>query len=330
MSIKSTARILALVLFAVGVSASWWGAGDARAQDNTDAEAERHFNAGVKLLDDPDGPRYAEAYTAFRSAFELSRAPAVLGNLGLCAMKLERDGEALDAYRRYLEEAKTVSQRERQQILDDIKLIEGRMATVVLTGLEAGMLVIDARIPSHGETVVNRYGPVDGASISLRLHEGRHRLTLEHETKEVWSKDVDLRAGDTAEETYVPKAIEKSPSDASAGDFPVLPVVLTGATAAFAIATAITGGLALGRQSTFEASNDGRDPAVVGQIRDEGVALNVATDVFLVTTLAAAGVSTAFWVLWALDDGTPAGDADAVTHVTPWVSPFGVGVSGRF
>src|SRR6476661_7390454 len=70
----------------------------AREEEKISAEARSHFEAGVSLLQDPDGARYEEAYREFTAAYQLSKSPRVLGNVGLCAMKLERDAEAIDAY----------------------------------------------------------------------------------------------------------------------------------------------------------------------------------------------------------------------------------------
>src|SRR5688500_17175922 len=53
--------------------------------DDVMVEARKQFQAGVNLLDDPDGARYEDAYLAFRKAYELSRSPKVLGNIGYCA-----------------------------------------------------------------------------------------------------------------------------------------------------------------------------------------------------------------------------------------------------
>ena len=68
--------------------------------DSRVEEARLHFNAGVAYLQDPEGERYEEAYAEFKKSYELSKSPKVLGNVGLCAMMLERDGEAIDAYTR--------------------------------------------------------------------------------------------------------------------------------------------------------------------------------------------------------------------------------------
>src|ERR1041385_1727713 len=65
--------------------------------DDADA-ARQQFRAGIAYLEDTEGARSEEAYAAFKKAYELSKSPKVLGNIGLCAMKLERDGEAIAAY----------------------------------------------------------------------------------------------------------------------------------------------------------------------------------------------------------------------------------------
>ena len=57
-------------------------------------QAKRHFNAGVSLLQDPEGEKVEEAYRQFKTAYDLSASPKILGNMGFCAMRLERDSLA--------------------------------------------------------------------------------------------------------------------------------------------------------------------------------------------------------------------------------------------
>src|SRR5690348_16782755 len=66
--------------------------------------ARQHFKAGVNFMQDPDGARYEEAYREFTAAYAASPSWKILGNLGIAAMKLERDGEAIDAMEKYLME----------------------------------------------------------------------------------------------------------------------------------------------------------------------------------------------------------------------------------
>src|SRR5688572_3266497 len=68
-------------------------------------DARANFEAGVALLQDPAKPRYEEAYGRFRAAYAIHPSPRILGNIALCAMKLERDVEAIAAYEKYLKES---------------------------------------------------------------------------------------------------------------------------------------------------------------------------------------------------------------------------------
>lgn len=87
-------------------------------------EARKHFNAGVALLRDPDGARYEDAYREFKVAYEASPSWKILGNLGLAAMKLERDGEAIAAFERYLSEGKKeLDPTERSDIERDLSTL---------------------------------------------------------------------------------------------------------------------------------------------------------------------------------------------------------------
>lgn len=141
-------------------------------------EAKRRFAAGVALLEDPDGPRYEDAYRAFKSAYAASPSPKILGNIGLCAMKLERDGEAIEAYRRYLSEVDDIPPEEREQIQRDLGILEASSGEVTVTSDEAGFELVDERRPTKGPEVRNVYGPIEGTSTTLRLRAGAHRLRV--------------------------------------------------------------------------------------------------------------------------------------------------------
>ncbi len=292
-------------------------------------EAERQFDAGVELLDDPDGPRYAEAYKAFSAAYESSKSPLILGNLGLCAMKLERVGEALEAFRGYLAEADRVSKQERAQITRDMNVLQARAATMVVANLEPDMVIVDERIPDHGASVINRYVDFDGTAATIDVRAGRHRVSVEQNGASIWSEEIRLEPHERKEVAVV----VADPEDKSVvvepdAPFPMIAVVLSGVTGALGVVTAITGGLALSRQSEFEALNNGTDPALASTVRDDGIALNITTDVFLGTTLVAAGFATAMWILWFTED-------DSETGWVPFVTPsrqggFEGGVIGRF
>ncbi len=69
--------------------------------DSLDAEARGIFLAGKAAYGDA---RYEDALRHFRHAYELSKRPVLLFNIGQAADKLRRDREALDAFKAYLEQ----------------------------------------------------------------------------------------------------------------------------------------------------------------------------------------------------------------------------------
>lgn len=155
-------------------------------------EARAHFAAGVNFLQDPDGARYDDAYRAFKAAYAASPSWKILGNLGIAAMKLERDGEAIEAFTKYLAEGgKDLDREERAQVERDLKTLQAGLVSVSLSFEPAGAILTDERVPVSGTSVVNRYGPVAQAQ-TFGLRAGHHRLTVEAEGYErlVWEFDA--------------------------------------------------------------------------------------------------------------------------------------------
>lgn len=190
-----------LCLF-IALCATLMSAGVARADDTasvdeqTMTEARRYFQAGVNLLDDPDGARYEDAYNAFQRAFALSKSPKVLGNIGFCALKLERDGEALDAYTTYLRDSRDVDPRERSQIERDLTTLTSSIASfkvVAPKGTDA-FTVVDTRLQTRGSPVVNSY-VLKGNETTLRVHPGRHSFKIKANDLESRPFEVSLEAG---------------------------------------------------------------------------------------------------------------------------------------
>lgn len=79
----------------------WTGVamGDALDLDKT---AKEHFKAGIAYADDPSGPKWEEALKEFRAAYRTTPTTKLMNNIGLCALNLERDGEAIEAFEAYL------------------------------------------------------------------------------------------------------------------------------------------------------------------------------------------------------------------------------------
>ncbi len=164
----------------------------AAAQAPISDEARQHFNAGVAYLQDPDGARYSEAYQEFLTAYAASPSWKILGNLGIAAMKLERDGEAVDAYTKYLQEGGAdIDPAEREQMTRDMNTLKTSLAGLTLEAAPAGAVIIDERIPATGNPVVNRYGPLTGPT-KIGVKSGKHRLTAQLDGYDplVWELDA--------------------------------------------------------------------------------------------------------------------------------------------
>jgi hypothetical protein len=212
-------------------------------------QAKRHFEAGVMLLQDPEGEKVEEAYRQFKTAYDISGSPKILGNMGFCAMRLERDGEAIDAYSRYLREVPDIDPEERAQIVRDLQTLTVGVARVKLEVNAPGAMVIDERIPVRGDRVTNAYGPVNG-KIEIGIRPGHHVFTAKLAGYENATWELEAYAGAKEQHTFVLK--ERAPvtpvgprreQKASITG----PVIVLSAGAAMLVGGAVTGAIALSK-----------------------------------------------------------------------------------
>lgn len=214
-------------------------------------EAKEHFAAGVALLQDPDGEKVEEAYREFKTAYDLSGSPKILGNMGLCAMKLERDGEAIDAYARYLREVPDIDPDERAQIVRDLQTLTVGVARVTVQVNKPGVRIVDVRIPVRGERVTNVYGPVDG-KMTLGLRPGHHVLTAHLAGHDDANWEIEAYAGGREEASLLLRETVVAQPIAPVAERPaanVAPWIVMGAGAAMLAAGTVTGIVALGKTS---------------------------------------------------------------------------------
>ncbi|HSO35233.1 MAG TPA: hypothetical protein VLT33_22045 [Labilithrix sp.] len=176
------------------------------------AEARRQFEAGVSLLEDPDGAKYEDAYRAFKRAYEISQSPKVLGNIAFCALHLERDGEAIDSYTSYLRDVPDISERERSQIQRDLATMMATMARirVATKAPTKGAIVVDRRTQTRGQVVENAYA-LEGTDLVLRLRPGRHTLVVKTGATESAPFEATLEPG--SELTFTPQEQAQRPQD---------------------------------------------------------------------------------------------------------------------
>jgi tetratricopeptide (TPR) repeat protein len=95
-------RLRATALAVLAAVMLFCSPGGAHAQeDNLDAEARANFEAGRIAF---SAARFADALPYFERAYELSRRPELLYNVGMCHDRLGHDAEALEALEAYLAE----------------------------------------------------------------------------------------------------------------------------------------------------------------------------------------------------------------------------------
>jgi hypothetical protein len=184
------------------------------------AEAKEHFASGVTLLKDPDGARYQDAYIQFKLAYEKSgKSWKVLGNLALCSMKLERDGEAIEYYERYIREAgKELDGDEKKQVESDLRVLKSGVAKVTLKAdVTTAVQLTDARVRQNG-TNLNTYSLENGVLV-LGVRAGHHTFTAKSGAKDVtW--EVDLTPGQAQEHLF--PFTEKAPPPPVASTAPAV------------------------------------------------------------------------------------------------------------
>jgi hypothetical protein len=174
-------------------------------------KAREFFRTGVTLLQDPDGARYEEAYQQFKAAYAESPSWKILGNLGVTAMKLERDGEAILAFQGYLERGgKELSKAERAQFQSDLDTLSTTAATVTISGLPAGTRVTDVRSPNKGSDVKNYYEVPAGQPLVVRVRPGTHRFSAEWAGQQPQTHEIETSVSGAHEVKF--EAVQPEPA----------------------------------------------------------------------------------------------------------------------
>jgi hypothetical protein len=257
-------------------------------------QARLHFTAGVNLLRDPEKARYEEAYTEIKRAYELVKSPSILGNIGLCAMKLERDAEAVDAYTRYLAEVTTLDNDERAQTERDLVTLRAGVAKVTVESQPDGALIHDVRITARGESVTNIYGPIQGKT-ELGIRRGHHVIKARfNDGREVaWELDVTGGESHVFEQPPAPPVqSERAMRVETTRPVPSSVYIGAVATGAFGVGGLVTGILAVGAKSRFDDANTGGNTGRADDLRSSAQTLNITTDILLGMTVLGAAVTT--------------------------------------
>jgi len=297
-------------------------------------EAKRHFKAGVALLQDPDGEKVEEAYREFKAAYQISQSPKILGNMGFCAMKLERDGEAIDAYSRYLREVADIDPDERAQIVRDVQTLSVGVVRVTVTVNEPGALVTDVRVPVRGEKITNTY-TLEQGKLSVGIRPGHHVISARAPGFEDATWEVDALAGSKESHDFVlKKAAPPPPPPPPGGTTPgaekssgpgIWPFVVAGVGVAALGTGTVTGIVALNKtKSIADACPNDTCPRrfdLDGQ-RSSARTFVTVTDILLI----GGGVLTAGGLAWWLlspsgDEKKPSPTAAALKSISAACTP---------
>lgn len=294
-------RIAPFILFSSALSLALTLAPAAYAQDGEISEQARsHFAAGVNFLQDPDGARYEEAYREFTAAYQASPSWKILGNLGIAAMKLERDGEAIEAFQKYLAGGQaTLAAEEKEQFQRDLGTLQAGVVRLNIDVNLPGVILTDERLPVTGSVVRNTYSSGD-QHFAIGVRAGHHKITASATGYEPAVWEVEAVSGVAQSHVFE----LKRPAPAGAGGGGVAPggsaerptptgvYVGLAATGVFAVGAGVVGALALGKKSDFDDANKGTDVSNAKDLHDGVKTFNLVTDVLIGAAVVSAGVTT--------------------------------------
>jgi hypothetical protein len=277
--------------------------------------ARQHFKAGVAYIDDPTGPKYEEAYGEFHQAYAESPSYKILSNIGLCALNLERDGEAIDAYTRFLAVAKAedIPADKRKLTERDIAMLKASLVTITFSSVPADVILIDERLPTKGSNVTNRY-ELKGGKLTLGIHPGQHRFTVKAEGYEPQTWEIDAASSSThshefklvsatkpasanpvEQKTDTAKsnlAVTAPPETPTKNSTPTVVYVGLAATGAFAIAATVTGLIANSKKNEYnDVNSGGTEPDKARDLRDSFKSYALMTDIGIGAAIVSAGTT---------------------------------------
>jgi len=314
-------------------------------------KAREHFKAGVAYVEDPAGPKYEEAYREFHIAYAESPTYRILTNIGLCALNLERDGEAIESYEKFLANAKPedIPKDKRTLMERDIAMLKASLVQVMLTATPANVTLRDERLPTKGSSVTNRYELTSGALL-LGIHPGHHRVTASAEGFEPQTWDFEAESNTNHTHAFALKPVvneatapaphlaEKAPIAVTAPPETkkisnyTLVYVGAAATGVFAVTATVFGLVEHSKKSDYDALNRaGTDPYNASDMRDTLKRYALVTDVSIGAALVSAGATAVFYFTSSSSQPEPK-LSSAHLRFEPTIarSQGGVSLSGQF
>jgi hypothetical protein len=311
--------------------------------------AKRYFQNGVDLITAAQ-PNYQDAYYQFQLAYrESGQSWKVLGNLGLCALKLERDQEAVAFYEQYLKKGGSeIAAEERAAIEQDLLLLKGNLATLRISSPVQDLKVVDRRA---GSSAPAQSYSLKGGALELELRAGNHTITATSGEKRLtwevvlepkmvtehtfdFDAPVEQPAPIAAPASAPAPATAPTPAPASRGTNLRVPAYVT--LAAGAVAGGL-GGYFLWQSTDYESQSntifacDKRPLGCTAKEKADVRGLEADSSSAKTRAVVAFGVGGAAIVtgivLLAISGSGGSSDTPAVSA---WVGPRELGLSGRF
>lgn len=271
-------------------------------------EAKKHMAAGAAFYNDPSGHKCEEAIREFRKAFDLSGSLNALKGMALCNLELERDGEAIEQYSKFLEaKGGDLDPAEKQRVETDLNALKAVVAFVNFSTDHAGVRLTDVRQPARGFPITNRYS-LPPAGKKIGLHPGHHTITASADGVPDQTWTVDIANGGKYDKSFMfdtgkPVTAEgfgkgdlpgggnvepDQPKPKTTRPIPPAAIALGVVTVAGIGATAGLGAWALGKNSSYKKVNGTKSTEELTTLRNGVKTANMATDIALGVTIAAA------------------------------------------
>jgi hypothetical protein len=274
-------------------------------------EAKKHMQAGAAFYNDPSGHKCEEAIREFGKAYDLSGSLNALKGQAVCNLELERDGEAIDQYTKYLAaKGAAIDPADKTQVETDLNTLRASAAYIAFSTDHAGVKITDVRTPSKGFPITNRY-PLPMTGRKIGIHPGQHTFTASAEgmTDQTWTMEIVnggkfehnfefdkgkpvVVEGDKVEKPAEPKMVQRRP-------VPTGVYVMGGLTVALAVPFAIFGVSALGKGSDYKKANVGgtASQADLETMKSGVKTANLLSDIFMGATIASAATTVILYAV---------------------------------
>ncbi|MEO5728428.1 MAG: PEGA domain-containing protein [Byssovorax sp.] len=253
-------------------------------------EAKSHYRRARELYDENN---FRGALVEMQRAYDLSRNAALLFDLGQIQYQLQDYPSALNAFTKYLASNKgDIPPARVAEVQKDIERLKGRIGSLRITSNKRGAQILV-------DDVVVGTAPL---SEPVLVSAGRHKVVATADGQTTTPKVVDVAGAEAIEVSLAlaedaaaprpsPAGVESPPSAKSgAGATVWVPWAITGG---LAVATAVTGALALSKSSglSSDLGTAGVTRAQIDDSRSATRTMALVSDVLLGTTVAAAGTS---------------------------------------